>query len=413
MKNLLLLITLLLFLNACDTTSSSDEEEANLYNGFAFNIDEDREFSIIGAHESDAMIAVKPSADQSRPDAIVYKHSLDEPEMYLQLDENGLPDKLFFEDIIILYDNFTESSVDIAVIDGDGNIEVFRELETDNSFFFSQNTLANVLNKENGNFDPASLIRWGGHALGVATCVGSLAAAGYSLGALSPLAAIGCGSTAINILLEFAPGDNALIRGTSLAVGTFGGVTGCITNSIDDCWMAIGSVVLELSGAYLTYTDENSEEILLGEGTLTSGFGDVQITLTWNTTADLDLWVTDPFDERIWYQNRNSSSGGQLDRDDLDGYGPENIFWPEGEAPEGQYKVEVDHFSGASPTDYNVRIEAFGSVQSYAGTIQSGQTVLIATFESGDDLPASAVLKVSTNPNANDYAKKSESGGVR
>lgn len=37
--------------------------------------------------------------------------------------------------------------------------------------------------------------------------------------------------------------------------------------------------------------------------------GDVQVTLTWNNTADLDLYVTEPNGETIYYGNRQSEIG--------------------------------------------------------------------------------------------------------
>ena len=47
--------------------------------------------------------------------------------------------------------------------------------------------------------------------------------------------------------------------------------------------------------------------------------GDVQVTLRWNTTDDLDLWVTDPFGDRVYYGNSQVASGGQLDVDANEG----------------------------------------------------------------------------------------------
>ncbi|MGD2068418.1 MAG: hypothetical protein PVI57_07010 [Gemmatimonadota bacterium] len=111
------------------------------------------------------------------------------------------------------------------------------------------------------------------------------------------------------------------------------------------------------------------------------GTGDVQVTLTWNTTADLDLWVTDPFGERIWYVNRTSESGGMLDVDDTDGFGPENIFWPEGEAPAGTYLVQVNHFAGPVPTDWQVRVRTSSGEETYTGsTLVDDETDDVVTF---------------------------------
>jgi len=110
------------------------------------------------------------------------------------------------------------------------------------------------------------------------------------------------------------------------------------------------------------------------------GTGDVQITLTWDNTADLDLWVTDPFGETIKWTNTSSASGGQLDVDDTNGYGPENIYWPPDAAPPGEYLVQVHHFSGDFPTDYTIQILFFGNNTTYTGSINDDELVDIATL---------------------------------
>ena len=110
------------------------------------------------------------------------------------------------------------------------------------------------------------------------------------------------------------------------------------------------------------------------------GSGILQISLSWDNTADVDLWVTDPSDTRIWWVNTSSATGGSLDRDDIDGYGPENIFWDN--APDGSYRVEVNHYSGATPSGYIVTINALGTSRQFTGTLsRREQTDLITTIQ--------------------------------
>ena len=40
--------------------------------------------------------------------------------------------------------------------------------------------------------------------------------------------------------------------------------------------------------------------------------GDITFTLIWHTTDDLDLWVTDPSGEKIYYDDPVSDSGGDV-----------------------------------------------------------------------------------------------------
>lgn len=98
------------------------------------------------------------------------------------------------------------------------------------------------------------------------------------------------------------------------------------------------------------------------------GTGDVQVNVTWNSKADVDLHVLDPLGEEVYWAHRTSVSGGQLDLDSnagcaSDGPRAENIFWASGLiAPHGDYVVRVDHWSNCSAvaTNYVVTINVRG-----------------------------------------------------
>jgi uncharacterized protein YfaP (DUF2135 family) len=101
------------------------------------------------------------------------------------------------------------------------------------------------------------------------------------------------------------------------------------------------------------------------------GTGDVQITLDWESDADIDLHVIDPFGEEIWFEHELSESGGELDVDanagcqDLMNTPVENVFWPTGGAPRGEYQVFVEYYeecNSSGPTDYQVTIRLDGQV---------------------------------------------------
>ncbi len=125
------------------------------------------------------------------------------------------------------------------------------------------------------------------------------------------------------------------------------------------------------------------------------GTGDVQVTLSWDVDSDVDLHVVDPTGAEIFYSQRRSPSGGELDLDSnaacrIDGVRNENITWPVGRAPRGRYTVRVDYWSscGVSRTNFTVRINSVGTVQIATGSftgpgdqggLGSGRTV--ATFE--------------------------------
>ena len=94
------------------------------------------------------------------------------------------------------------------------------------------------------------------------------------------------------------------------------------------------------------------------------GTGDVQVTLQWSGGVDLDLHVIDPTGVEISYSAPSSPSGGMLDQDaqaDCTGC-VENIFWPTGGAPPGDYQVFVVNFSGAPETSYSLDIRVGGEI---------------------------------------------------
>jgi hypothetical protein len=120
--------------------------------------------------------------------------------------------------------------------------------------------------------------------------------------------------------------------------------------------------------------------------------GDVQVMLIWSSTNDLDLWVTDPSGEIIYYSHNASQSGGELDVDanagcaaPLTSQPVENIFWPTGGAPRGKYTIEVQYYEQCetiAPIDYQVTLLVDGEVGEFSGTILSqGDKQRVTSFE--------------------------------
>ena len=114
------------------------------------------------------------------------------------------------------------------------------------------------------------------------------------------------------------------------------------------------------------------------------GTGDVQVTLAWDTLADLDLAVLDPLGEVISFDAPLSSSGGELDHDANypceTGSTPavENIFWPAGLAPPGTYLASFGFGSDCSlsPTGYEFIVQVGGEIiERRTGTITSDEWV--------------------------------------
>lgn len=172
-----------------------------------------------------------------------------------------------------------------------------------------------------------------------------------------------------------------------------------------------GSVVVSASapavsaGAGVTVVDAtchpNAPEVCNGlddncNGVIDEGCGyqtgNIQITLAWNTGADLDMYVTDPYGQTISYQNRQSSSGGMLDHDARGACNAaqanntiENVFWDSPQPPSGQYQVEVHYWGdcgAAGATQATLSIAIGGQiVGAYNVMLQPRDRQAVAYFE--------------------------------
>jgi len=150
------------------------------------------------------------------------------------------------------------------------------------------------------------------------------------------------------------------------------------------CVIALATKGLNSYADYIEEMEMREDEIRIAEASLYAGYGDIQITLTWDNTSDLDLHVIDPFGEEIYWNHKFSESGGVLDYDDTDGYGPENIYWPKLQAPSGTYQVFVhDYVWTGKPNsaNYIVLVTAFGKTKKFVGTINLDETVHIVDFD--------------------------------
>jgi predicted DNA-binding WGR domain protein len=117
--------------------------------------------------------------------------------------------------------------------------------------------------------------------------------------------------------------------------------------------------------------------------------GDVAVSLMWDNTRgerhDLDLHVVCPSGQEIYYGNRRSGCGGELDVDRMSGTdnAVENTVWV-GKPPSGQYKVYVKNYSGSSctkPMPYTVRININGKHEHIERSIVGSSTKdLVKTF---------------------------------
>ncbi|MHC6204757.1 leucine-rich repeat protein [Breznakiellaceae bacterium SP9] len=121
---------------------------------------------------------------------------------------------------------------------------------------------------------------------------------------------------------------------------------------------------------------------------------DISVTLIWSNRNDLDLYVSNPYGERIFFVNPRDSSGGWLDVDmnvDGEAVAPiEHAFWRE--APYGQYTVTVGfygyHERDSVPTEFKVEVTNGSDFHTFNGIISSDGSrtwMEVCTFENGDE----------------------------
>lgn len=76
---------------------------------------------------------------------------------------------------------------------------------------------------------------------------------------------------------------------------------------------------------------------------------DVRIVMDWNmNNTDIDLWVTDPNNEKCFYSHNRTEIGGRISRDMTQGLGPEQFLLKK--AIPGTYKIEINYYGDRQAT---------------------------------------------------------------
>jgi len=76
---------------------------------------------------------------------------------------------------------------------------------------------------------------------------------------------------------------------------------------------------------------------------------DIRIVMDWNmNNTDIDLWVTDPNNEKCFYSHNRTAIGGRISHDMTQGFGPEQFLLKK--AVKGTYKIEINYFGDRQAT---------------------------------------------------------------
>ena len=142
----------------------------------------------------------------------------------------------------------------------------------------------------------------------------------------------------------------------------------------------VASTTNEVNVAVQTPTGDVSSPQILPLESIEVGTGEVQVSVSWDTPTDVDIWLIEPDGTRIFWAFTQSPAGGQLDLDSnpacfLDNINNENITYEDGTPPSGEYSVVVDYFSDcgvAGDTNYLVTVRANGSISTFSGVFVPG-----------------------------------------
>ena len=142
------------------------------------------------------------------------------------------------------------------------------------------------------------------------------------------------------------------------------------------------------TGISVRVTEEEDRELMERLAREGGKSGVVQISLAWDDYNDLDMHVFCPSGERIYFNNRKSDCGGELDVDmnvrPKSKTPIENVVWTD-EAPDGEYKIGVHFYRHhrkrrtKKTCQFRLRVVTYGQAKEYSGELTHGDPMSMIT----------------------------------
>ncbi len=122
------------------------------------------------------------------------------------------------------------------------------------------------------------------------------------------------------------------------------------------------------------------------------GAGLIQVTASWDSGADIDLYITGPLGDTLSFQRPSTPSGGRLDHSgrgecdpDLPNPRIENARWVGSRPLEGIYEVEVHYWGecigGGGPTNVTISVAVARRIAGqYRHSLLPGERVRVVRF---------------------------------
>ena len=142
------------------------------------------------------------------------------------------------------------------------------------------------------------------------------------------------------------------------------------------------------TGISVRVTDEEDRELMERLAREGGKSGVVQISLAWDAYNDLDMHVFCPSGERVYFNNRKSACGGELDVDM--NVRPKskkpiaNVVWTD-QAPDGEYKIGVHFYRHhrkrrtKKTCQFRLRVVTYGQAKEYTGELTHGDPMSMIT----------------------------------
>jgi tetratricopeptide (TPR) repeat protein len=111
---------------------------------------------------------------------------------------------------------------------------------------------------------------------------------------------------------------------------------------------------------------------------------DIRVVIDWNhNDTDIDLWVTDPNNEKCYYSHKKTKIGGLMSEDMTEGFGPEQFMLKD--AIKGSYKINVKYFAN---TQQKISGPTFLKISTYKnyGTKNEIKNIKLIRLTEVDDI---------------------------
>ncbi len=178
--------------------------------------------------------------DNLKPVSVYYQPDKNQVGFSIFFNEAGLPEKAVIQGNIILFDNFRSDYVDAALIDTEGKITFYRDLETEIDL-----SLYELKSKEI-EMTFFEFLKVTDLSVGVASCLIAL----IPSGPIQAIGAIGCAATILELIAEGLPEDFEIFGLTATGIEAFINAVGCIGGfDPTDCLEAVLLTGFELTMA--------------------------------------------------------------------------------------------------------------------------------------------------------------------